>query len=127
MALNVPEFPDPRDPANPLKNAYAWLAWWALDLSNDTGRLVLNIHPNEAAWTAAPVAQLGISLGQVLVPAKPGDPTADPPVPATPEVRFPTLEALMADPEFVAAYNTVGAKLYAASLNHPKLAGATPA
>lgn len=127
MALNIPKYPDPRDPANPLSDAYAWLSEIALDLRGNAGRLTLNVHPNEAAWTAAPVAQLGISLGQILVPATPGDPTAIPPVPATPAVTFPTLADLMADADFASAYNTIGAKLYAAALAHPRLAGATEA
>ena len=43
-------------------------------------------------------------------------------------MAFPTLEALMGDPEFAAAYAVIGGKLYQAlAATHPALAGATPA
>jgi hypothetical protein len=109
MARQIPSFPDPRDPAHPLIDAYAWLAGLGLDLSTGQGQFVLNFHPNEAAWQSPPVAQIGIALGQVLGPG----------------VTSPTLAELMADPEFAAAFATIGAKLYAVADLHPALAGAT--
>jgi hypothetical protein len=108
MARQIPSFPDPRDPSAPLADAYAWLAGLALDLATGQGQFTINIHPHEAAWQSPPVAQIGIALGQVLGPG----------------VTSPTLAELMADPEFAAAYATIGAKLYAVADLHPSLAGA---
>jgi hypothetical protein len=115
MALILPSYPNPHDPDNPLVNAYAWLAELRLDLFTGQGQIVFNIHPNAAAWQSKPVDQLGIALGQVLGPGPEGGPAA----------TFPTLAELMADPEFAAAYATIGAKLYAIADLHPALAGAT--
>lgn len=117
MALNLPTLATPY--GIELTNAYAWLSGLALDLSANTGRCVLNVNPDEAAWQSTPVVQVAVSLGQVLTP---GDPTASPPVEPT---LFPTLSELMSDPEFAQAYSVIGAKLYAALLAHPALAGAT--
>jgi hypothetical protein len=115
MALQIPSFPNPHDPAAPLVNAYAWISSQGLDLFSGQGQFVLNINPNEAAWQSSPVAQIGIALGQVLGPGPEGGP------PAT----FKTLAEFMADPEFAQAFTTMGAKLYAEALaTHPLLAGA---
>jgi hypothetical protein len=122
MALLIPTYPNDYDAAHPLADAYAWIAGLALDLSINAGRVTLNVHPNASAWQDRPAAQLGVALGQVLVP---GNPAADPPVA---EVRFPRLDELMQDADFSAAYQTIGAKLYAALVaTHPLLAGATMA
>lgn len=116
MALIIPSYPNPHDPANPLVDAYAWMASLILDLASGQGQIVLNIHPSEATWQSPPVAQLGIALGQVLGPGPEGEPA----------VAFPSLDELMADAEFAAAYATIGARLYAAAVaTHPALAGAT--
>ena len=83
---------------------------------------MLNLHPHEEAWTAPPLAQVGISLGENLVPA---DTTVDPPKPA---VVFPTLGEFMADPEFAAAYNPLGSKIYTKLIELvPILKGSQPA
>jgi hypothetical protein len=120
MALNIPTYANPFDPANPLTNVYGWTAFLALDAFADQGRLQLSINPNEAAWKAQPLATLSVSLGQVFTPA---NTNATPPVAA---VAFPTLDELMADAEFAAAYEVIGQKLYAALVaNHPALTDAT--
>ena len=108
MAIAVPEFTSPFDPANPVKDAYLWIASLALDNAAGTGRLTLNIHPNAAAHTAQPLAQINVTLGQVF---QMGNQMAEPPVP---EIAFPTLAQLMNDPEVANAYAMLGAKLYAA-------------
>jgi hypothetical protein len=119
MALNIPTYPNPYDPANPLSNVYAWISRLELNIAAGVGRMTLDLNPNAAAWAAAPLGQVGISLGQVLTP---GNPTANPPVAAE---SFPTLAELMADAEFASAYATIGQKLYAAALRHPSFSGAT--
>ena len=109
-----------------MENAYAWLSFIALDLFAGSGRVVFNINPTADDWDKPPVAQVSVSLGQMLTPATPGDPNATPPVPATEAVTFDTLQDLMSDPEFAQAYATVGAKLYArAAAKVPAFAGAT--
>jgi hypothetical protein len=116
MALQIPSFPNPHDPANPLIDAYAWLASLNLDLATGQGQVVFDIHPNAAAWQSPPVAQIGIALGQVLGPGPEGGPAA----------TFPTLAEFMARLGFSQAYTTIGAELYAAAVErHPLLAGAT--
>ncbi len=120
MALTVPTWRNPFDISNPFENVYARIAGVGLDASVGSGRVVFNIHPNAAALGSVPLDQLGISLGEQLVAA---DPLADPPVEA---VNFQTLGQFMADTEFAAAYAVIAAKLYAAALNHPRMAGATP-
>lgn len=111
MALTIVNFPDPRDPAHPLPTAYAWLSYLALDLRAKTGRILFDVHASESSWQGQPVGQVGVSLGQGV--------GLD---------HFPTLDELMADPEFASAYATIGAKLYAASLaSVPSFAGATSA
>jgi hypothetical protein len=120
MALDIPTYPNPFDPNTPLTNVYAWMSGIGMDMSNNTGRLTLNIHPNEAAWVGTPIGQISIALGETLVPA---NPTAEPPVE---EVKFPTFTELMAIPEFATAYTTIGGILYQNCLPHPMLAGATP-
>jgi hypothetical protein len=116
MALRIPSFPDPRDPDNPLIDAYAYLAEVRLDLASGQGQVVFNVHPHEAAWQSSPVAQIGIALGQVLGPGPEGGPAA----------TFPTLAEFLARVGFGQAYATIGADLYAAALaTHPAFAGAT--
>lgn len=119
MAIEIPTFPNPFDANNPLTNLYAWMSFIAFDVSSSSGRLVLNIHPNEAAWSNLPLEQIDIALGQLL---QPGDPDAEPPVAP---IHFPTIAELMAIPEFAEAYLTIGAILYQKSLDHAKLQGAT--
>jgi hypothetical protein len=114
MARQIPSFPNPHDPANPLVDAYCWISRQGLDLFVSQGEVVFNINPNAAAWQSPPVAQIGIALGQVLGPGPEGGP------PAT----FKTLAEFMDDPEFAQAYTTMGAKLYAEAVaKHPLLAG----
>jgi hypothetical protein len=108
MARQIPSFPNPHDPANPLVDAYGWISGLNLDLFSNQGQFVLNINPNAAAWQSPPVAQIGIALGQVLASG----------------TTSPTLAELMADPEFAAAFTVIGAKLYAIADLHPALAGA---
>jgi hypothetical protein len=112
MALSIPHFPNPFDPANPLANAYAWTSALALDLAAGTGRLCLNVHPRPEAWESPPVAQIVVTLGESFPPVT--------------EARMPSLAELMADPEFAAAYEVIGSKLYAAvAAHHPALAGSS--
>ena len=68
----------------------------ALDSSDATGRMVVNVHPNQAAYSAGapPVSQISIALGQTLVAA---NLAASPPVAA---VTAPQLSDLMTDPTF---------------------------
>lgn len=107
MALNIPQIADPRDPANPLRDAYGWLASLTLDMVAGSGRIAIRVHPNEAAWQADPVGSLSLALGQR---------------------GAPTLADLMADADFAAAFNTLGSKLYGLAVAHvPELAGATQA
>jgi hypothetical protein len=129
MALTIPSYPIRFDPANPISNAYAWLAGVYLDLSSNSGRVVLNVHPNAASWQSPPVDQVAVALGQVF-----GGPGATSgPDPGLPAVRFPTLGELMADPgpvgdtgiSFAQAYAVIGLKLYAElAARVPALAGA---
>jgi hypothetical protein len=119
MAINIPEFPNPFDPNTPLTNVYAWLSFISLEISSGSGKLTLNLHPNEAAWQGQPLAQIDIALGE---PLKDGDPNAEPPIAP---INFPTLLELMTIPEFVSAYNTIGGILYQKALDHAKLANAT--
>jgi hypothetical protein len=113
MARQIPSFPNPHDKANPLVDVYGWISGLNLDLFSGQGQFVLNINPNAAAWQDKPIDQLGIALGQVLGPGPEGGPAE----------TSPTLADLMADPEFAAAYATIGAKLYAIADLHPALAG----
>ena len=118
MALNIPEYNNPYDPANPVQNAYAWMSFLAVDLLSNSGRFQLNVNPSESAWTAQPLGTHSVALGQVYTPANPG---ATPPVA---EVRMKRLDELMADPEFAAAFNTIGSKLYTEALSVvPALSG----
>lgn len=120
MALIVPSFDNPYDPAHPLTDAYAWIAGLFLDLHSGNGRVVLNINPSEAAWNAIPVAQVSVSMGEAVVA---GDANADPPVSP---VVFPTLPELMSNPEFAQAFNTIGYVLYTLVAERcPVLSGAT--
>lgn len=109
MALNIPIYPNHFHQSVPLENAYGWIAGISLDISNNTGSLVLNIHPEESAWASIPVAQLSVYLGQ---PGSSGN--------------FPTLTDLFNDSEFLNAYNIIGGKMYLHLLNlHlPELSGA---
>ena len=111
MALSIKNYPDPRDPANPLPTGYAWLSFLALDLRAGSGRLAFDVHPSESAWQGQPVGQVAISLGQGVGAS-----------------HFPSLDELMGDPEFAAAYQVIGSKLYGAALSTlPAFEGATPA
>lgn len=122
MALLIPKFPNPFDPANPLVNAYGWLAGLSLDLAAGSGRVTIHVNPNSEAWQSPPITTIGVGLGDLMTPAATA---ASPP---TPEVRFPSMADLMADPAFAAAYNVIGTKLYTALMTtHPALAGAQPA
>jgi hypothetical protein len=117
MAFVVPSFPDPHDPETPLANAYVWRSKVTLDVATGQGEMVMNVHPREATWQSSPVDKIVIRLGEVLAP---GDGWSPP-------VSFPTIDEFMADPEFAAAYATIGAKLDAAAVaRHPLLAGAVP-
>jgi hypothetical protein len=125
MALNIPSFPNPFDASHPLANAYAWISFLALDANAGTGRLVLNVHPNvDAASTSKPVCQLPITLGEVLVKSTSA---FDGSTPAVESFTFPSLVTLMSDPEFASAYQTIQAKLEAALIQVPALAGSTHA
>lgn len=107
MALSVPSIADPRNPAVPVVNAYAWLSSLRLDMATNSGAIVLTVNPSEAAWQAQPIASLSLALGQG---------------------GMPTLDQLMADVAFAQAFNAIGSKLYAlAATHHPDLAGSTPA
>jgi len=125
MALGILSYPNPCS-STPMTNAYGWLSFIALDLFQGTGRVVFNINPTADDWDKPPVAQVSVSLGQTLTPATPGDPNATPPVPATEAVTFDTLQELMADPEFAAAYRVIGAKIYQqAAAKVPAFAGSS--
>lgn len=118
MALSIPTFPNPYS-STPLANAYAWLAFIALDLSTGQGRVAFNVHPSAEDWSKPPLGQLSITLGQDLNPPAAGGP---PPPPAV----FPTLAELMTDPEFAEAYRVIGAKIYQhAAAKVPVFAGSS--
>lgn len=119
MAINISEYTNPFDPNTPLTNVYGWLSFIALDIASGSGRMTINLHPNEAAWQGQPLDQINIDLGQLL---KPADPAANPPTEA---IFAYKLEELMAIPEFAAAYNAIGQILYQMALNHQKIANAT--
>lgn len=110
MALNIPSIENPFDPNNPLTDAYAWIVNISLDIYSNNGRVILNINPNEEAWSAPAMRQVSIELGQITKPINENNDT---------EVRVKTLSELMADPEFAQAYSVLGAKLYAEVLKHP--------
>ncbi len=111
MALGIPSYPSPFS-STPITGAYAWLSFIALDLFSGQGRVVFNVNFAETDWSKPPVDQVSVSLGQTLKAATPGDANAEPPVAETPAVAFPSLAELMADPEFAAAYNVIGTKIY---------------
>lgn len=124
MALTIPSFLNPFDPSAPLFGAYAWISGVYLDLSNGSGRVVVNVHPSaQAAASAPPIAQVAVTLGEVLVPAVP----AEGETPEVPAVAFPGLAELMGDPDFLTAFGTIQVMLEAALAGHPRLAGSAPA
>lgn len=108
MALNIPIYINPFNESAPLENAYGWIAGIALDVSRDTGALVINIHPEESAWTSKPIEQITVSMGQPLNSG-----------------HFPSLSEFFSDQEFLTAYNIIGGKLYQYLLSLPALSGAT--
>lgn len=124
MALLIPSFPDPRDPATPLQNAYAFISEVTFSWTGQS-RLTISVNPNVGAWTGAPVGQVQVRAGEILVPAVYDDPVSPDRTIVTPAVTYPTFEELLADPEFAQAFALIGAKLQAPLLNHPRLAGAT--
>lgn len=110
MALTIPSYPNPCDPANPLTSAYAWASMVVFDLAGSAGSVTLNVNPNSAAWNSRPVDQLTVYFGADLGGSVP----------------MATITSLMSDPVFEAAFNTVGSKIYAAlKAAHPLLAAAT--
>lgn len=108
MALNIPTYPNPFNRSTPLENAYGWIAGINLDISRNTGALVVNIHPEESAWTSDPISQITVSMGQPLDSG-----------------HFPNLDELFGDQDFLSAYNTIGGKLYMYLLDLPAFSGAT--
>lgn len=124
MALNIPSFPDPRDPANPITNAYGFIAEVTFSWIGES-KLTINISPNAAAWTGAPVDQIRVKAGEILAPAQYDNWQSPDRKVISPEVRYPTFEQLMADPEFAQAFAVIGGKLQTALAGHPRLAGAT--
>lgn len=121
MALNIPAFDNPFDPANPFVNAYGWNSFVSLDLFSGTGRVVVNVNPSPAAWQNPPIGQRSIALGE-----KVADATYDAEGnQLTPEVRIKTLAELMANPTFAAAFNVIGSELYSEVQKHPDFAGST--
>lgn len=115
MALTIPSYPNPYDPANPFTNVHAYIAGVTLDLSNGSGSIVYNIHPNESAWVAAPLDQITIGFGEVLVPADGQNPA----------VTARTLEEFKAQEGFLEHFDGFGGFFYLDALKHPKFAGAT--
>lgn len=123
MALNIPSYPNPFDPATPLVNSYAWISFLALDLFAENGRFQLNVNPTAASWQASPLSTISLTTGQVVVPA-------NPPVAA---ISILTLAELLAETTtigttgltFAQAYAAIGQRLYAESLKLPLLSAAT--
>jgi len=111
MAMNIPSFPIPYS-STPIGNAYAWLSFFSIDLFAGRGRVVYNVNPTSGDWDKSPVGQISVSLGQEIDGGE----------------HYPTLAELMADPEFAAAYNVIGAKLYQhAAERLPVFAGSSQA
>ena len=129
MALSIPSVPNPFDPNNPFTNVYGWNAGVYLDISQDSGRIVLNVNTSPDNWEAQPITQFSMVPGEVAVPAIPGDPTQDPPIPDTPAVTIATLDELMNETTtigdtgltFAQCYATIGARLYQEWLKYPAL------
>lgn len=119
MALNIPTFPNPFDPSNPLQNAYGWNSFVSLDLFSGTGRVVVNINPTPEAWQNQPICQRSIALGEKVADATYDDAGNQ----LTPEVRIKTLAEMMANPTFAQAFNVIGSELYSEVQNHPDFAG----
>ena len=120
MGISIAEYPNPFDPTSPFRPAFGFLAGLALDTVNGAGRAVVNVHPSPAASAGGgrPLGSISFGLGEVFRSA---DPDASPPVP---ELRYPTLAELQAEPDFVAAYAVVANRLYSALIaTHPGLAG----
>lgn len=113
MALSIATYPNPTDPNNPLADAYCWITTLTVDSLRGSGTVVLQVHPNEAAWQGVPLDRLTFSLGEQLT--FPGD--------GSEPVRFATLGQLMADPDFAAAFATVVGKLYETVAATPAFAG----
>lgn len=109
MALAPHNYPDPTDPNNPRETAYAWASNVLFDMAGMSGSVTLNVNPNEAAWMGRPLDQITVYFGADLGGQTP----------------MPTLTELMSDPEFAAAFNVVGLKIYAAiKTAHPLFATA---
>lgn len=116
MALQIPQIENPFDSNNPIVNAYGWIAGIALDRSNSTGRITLNVNPNAEAMGDAPIDQIFVDLDQVLVPSSSG----------VAEVRFSNLQDLMQDPTFADAFSKIAGILYNELVDkHPLLEGST--
>lgn len=119
MAINIPSFKNPVDSSKPYVNAYGWITYLELDILNGEGRLIVNVHPSEANWTDSPIKRVPIALGEVWnLP----NPNVTPPVEFS---RCVTLSELMQNPDFAAAYLTIGNILYEAVLGKPEFDGAT--
>jgi hypothetical protein len=124
MAIQISSYPSPYS-ATPLINAYGWITGLSLNLAEGIGSVTLAVNPSQADDGKPPIASITVRLGQVLVAGDPGDPNATPPVAPTPAVTFPTLEQMLADPTFLAAWVTIATALYTGLLADPQLAGST--
>lgn len=116
MSLQLPSFTPPYS-ATPIQNAYAWIANLLIDFRAMSGSLMMSIDASasDAAAGYPPIQGIAITLGQTLVPVN-GN---------TPAVTFPTLQELLADPEFAQAFGVIRTKLYTQLLNHSTFAGST--
>lgn len=133
MPYALPSFPNKASKANPYQPAYAWAPGVYLDRSpGGSARVVFNVHPTESDWQDDPIGQVEMRLGSVARPAVQADPNADPPVEAQPEIRYRTLEEMLADQTpiantgltFMQAFTAMGLGLYVEGLKNPAFDGA---
>ncbi len=123
MALSIPSYTTPYS-STPSTDAYAWSSNIAVDFASGNGRVTVNVHPDEASANAGlpPIDQIGVTLGEVLVPAN-GD---------TPAITFPDLTGLIAeaaqavvDEPSLTPFDAIRQVIYTNLKNHPKLEGST--
>jgi hypothetical protein len=127
MALSIPTYLNPFDPANAITNAYGWISLLSLDLFAEKGRVVLSINPNASAWEATPIDTITMALGQIV---EKENPSASPPIAG---VAIVTLAELLAETAtigstgitFAEAFGAIGQRLYVEAIKLPPLAAAT--
>lgn len=67
MSLQVPSYPSSYD-VDPITDAYAWIAFLAIDFSSVQGNVILNINRSAEAANSgcSPDSQLSLPLGDKL-------------------------------------------------------------